>query len=66
MSLMGHSRHFDDVRVTSVLPRRTDIFRAVRHVSKVPSAGIVRVCAIRTKLRDNQDKNRGITSCCRA
>ena len=36
MSPSGQSRHFGDVRVTSALPLKTDIYRKGRHVSKVP------------------------------
>jgi predicted pyridoxine 5'-phosphate oxidase superfamily flavin-nucleotide-binding protein len=34
--LMGHSRRFGDVRVTSALPPKADIRRDSRHVSNVP------------------------------
>jgi hypothetical protein len=37
MNALGHSRHFDRPPTTSGLPRRTDILRVRRHVSKVPT-----------------------------
>jgi hypothetical protein len=36
MSLLGHSRHFDDLPMTSGLPLEADIRTTGRHVSKVP------------------------------
>jgi len=36
-SQMGHSRHLDRALITSGLPRQTDILRAGRHVSNVPT-----------------------------
>jgi hypothetical protein len=36
------SRHFGDVRATSALPPKTDIWRKGRHVSKVANNGLVR------------------------
>jgi hypothetical protein len=36
----GQSRHFGDVRVTSALPLKTDIYRKGRHVSKVPNSEV--------------------------
>jgi hypothetical protein len=33
---LGHSRRFDFPPMTSGLPRRTDILKFRRHVSKVP------------------------------
>jgi len=38
MSEPGQSRRFDREPATSGLPRTTDIIRASRHVSKVPTA----------------------------
>jgi hypothetical protein len=35
-SAMGHSRHFDDLSMTSGLPSGSDIVSTGRHVSNVP------------------------------
>src|SRR6266702_574681 len=43
MSLVGQSRRFDGVRVTSALPSNSDIARCIRHVSKVPNSDIARM-----------------------
>jgi hypothetical protein len=40
MSPMGHSRHFGRRPTTSGLPLETDIVRAGRHVSKVPTTEV--------------------------
>ena len=40
MSEKGHSRHFDGLRITSVVLPEADIVTAGRHVSKVPKSDI--------------------------
>jgi hypothetical protein len=41
MSVLGHSRRLDPEPPTSDLPRKTDIVRPARHVSKVPGADLL-------------------------
>ncbi len=41
MSELGQSRQIGRVPVTSGLPRTTDIIRTSRHVSNVPTAGML-------------------------
>jgi hypothetical protein len=39
MSVLGQSRHFDRVPLTSGLPRLADILEVIRHVSNVARCG---------------------------
>src|ERR1700704_2068253 len=40
MTPLGHSRRFDARPITSALPLPADIFRAGRHVSRVPNPDV--------------------------
>jgi len=41
MSLMGHSRYFDRVPLTSALSRLADILTVSQHVPKVPTTEVI-------------------------
>src|SRR6266700_4414629 len=52
MSLVGQSRRFDGVRVTSALPSNSAIARCIRHVSKVPIPDFKGCASISARLEE--------------
>src|SRR5712664_2367739 len=61
MSLVGHSRRFDDVPVTSALPLVTDLRRKYRHVRNVPTTEVAfsldHLVGEREKRRRNREES---------